>query len=218
MTAPRRVAGRHLAALVLASGLVLTACSNGDDTTGEPTETQGPLPTLPSSDPTASETPTSEPTETTESLTPEQQADADAKAAIVGYFQAMDRVLQDPENYDPLVEARDVAASTAMSELTLLRERQLTAGLRSEGGFVVESMDVVKADYTGEDQGLPTLEIATCFSSRDIVFFEGDQKVDDLADAPSEGSIYGVSYYDTEEPAGWRVMYHRPFDAENPTC
>lgn len=218
MTAPRRVAGRHLAALVLASGLVLTACSNGDDTTDEPTETQGPLPTLPSSDPTAIETPTSEPTETTESLTPEQQADADAKAAIVGYFQAMDRVLQDPENYDPLVEARDVAAGTAMSELTTFRERQLTAGLRSEGAFVVESMDVVKADYTGEDQGLPTLEIATCFNSREVVFYKGEELFRDPADSPTEGQILGVSYYDTEEPAGWRVMYHRPLDAESPTC
>ena len=218
MTAPRRVAGRHLAALVLASGLVLTACSNGDDTTGEPTETQGPLPTLPSSDPTAIETPTSEPTETTESLTPEQQADADAKAAIVGYFQAMDRVLQDPENYDPLVEARDVAAGSMLGELTQFREQQLTAGLRSEGAIAVESMDVVKADYTGEDQGLPTLEIATCFNSREVVFYKDGEQVDDLTESPSEGQILGVSYYDTEEPAGWRVVYHRPLDAESPTC
>lgn len=204
--------GRHLGALLIATGLLLAACSSADGPSGDPT-TQSPLPTLP--DVTAAETPSSDPSE---SLTPEQQAEAEAKAAILGYFEASDRVLQDPENYDPLIEAGAVVEGSAMAELTLLRERQLTGNLHTEGFAVVESMTLFRADYTGEELGRPGQEFVTCFNVRDVDYYKDGVLFRDLADAPTEQRIIAVAFNDVEEPAGWRVSYNRPVDEGTPPC
>lgn len=207
----KRTAGGAVATLTVA--LVLTACSSEDDAAPTlPPTTHDVTRTTQDDDPTETTTaPADDTTATTTApptLSPQEQDEADATAALVEYHRVLDAVAQGEAEIEAL---NPVAIGTAreqwITQFMLYREQ----GWTQEGEVVLEVLEVTHVD---EDQ----VDISTCsdVSGVDVLDEDGESIV--TVDRPDESLVDFVLERDEDAEHGWVVVEDvnrdEPCDAE----
>lgn len=188
------IRGRNatVTAAMLAAALVLSACNgaNGED---DPTPDPTPATTAP---PTGTTPTTEPPDDTTEdpTLSPEEQDEADATAALEDYLAVLDALRRGEGEIEDL---NDVAVGTArdqwLTEMTAYRERGWTA----VGG---PTRDILSVAVENDEA---VAEVCTDVSDVDVVNEEGESVV-----APGRPGVTVNEYVlerNEETEQGWIV-------------
>jgi hypothetical protein len=172
-----------------------------------PTATTSALPrtTPPPSSPTPTPPPTPTPTPT---LSDEEQAIADAEAALRAYYDVEDLIDSDAAAVDPAV-FETVAMSDALTLLQLSLNAYTSNGWRSVGDTVITQVSVAQVDLTNDPAAfqVPIVELRRCYDVSGSRTFDADGN-DVTNPNRQEQGVTLVGVFNPTYPDGpWLVGY-----------
>lgn len=152
-------------------------------------------------------TPTSPPPAT--SMSPEGAAMSLSKGLIPRYYQAADEAIQDPAKANVEI-FKDVAISSALTDLQNLLAASRDQGLHQVGGTTLVSIENPRVDLTfnATKNQIPTVQWDVCYDVSKLNVVDKDGKSVVPADRPPRAVVLiGVSNYQYPSKEGWRVSF-----------
>lgn len=185
----------------LATGtLLLAAVSACADTDADPP---------PATPATSSPTESTEPATSPSPMSPNDDATADATAAMTEYYSVLDELRADPSS--DLKELETVAIGTQLNAVQTLVQRQRDQGQRQTGSTAIGELKVqsVTLDNSDPDAGkVPTVVIDVCWDVTKVDVLDKSGKSIVSPNRPNTGwTRYTVANYEyaADPTGGWRV-------------
>ncbi|MGH7129278.1 MAG: hypothetical protein ACREIV_11970 [Planctomycetaceae bacterium] len=187
---------------VVVVALIAAGCGgNEDDPSAIPSRT-GPPTVTPSPDPT---------------LTPEEQAVADAEAAVTAFVAASDELWSSAEA--DLRRLDEVAAEPVLSQLTASIEEHRVEGNQRRGAREAIQFEVTNVQLAGpiELEGGGTgaaglsVSLTACMNLSAVEIVDADGNSLENPDAPDRRQyVYFAANRTPDDASGWRVWFEQP--------
>jgi len=142
-------------------------------------------------------------------MSPEGAAMSLSRGLIPRYYQAADEAIQDPAKANVEV-FKDVAISSALTDLQNLLAASRDQGLHQVGGTTLVSIENPRVDLTlnATKNQIPTVQWDVCYDVSKLNVVDKDGKSVVLADRPPRAVVLiGVSNYQYPSKEGWRVSF-----------
>ena len=194
--------GRHRWVLVWVVALTAAGCGGDEDNPGAiPSRTEPPTVTV-SPDPT---------------LTPEEQAVADAEAAVRAFVATSDELWSSADA--DLSRLEEVAVEPVLSQLTASIEEHRALGNQSSGAREITEFDTTNVQLAGpiEPEGGGTgaaglsVALTACVDLSAVEIVDADGNSLENPDAPDHRLYaYFAANSTPEDVDGWRVWFEQP--------
>jgi hypothetical protein len=187
---------------VVVVALIAAGCGGGEDNPSAIPSRTGPPTVTPNPDPT---------------LTPEEQAVADAKAAVTAFVAASDELWSSAEA--DLRRLDEVAAEPVLSQLTTSIEEHRALGNQSSGAREITEFDVTNVqlarpiELEGGGTGATGLSVSltACVDLSAVEIVDADGNSLENPDAPDRRQyVYFAANRTPDDANGWRVWFEQP--------